>query len=84
MKKTKADKSIRPLGDILLEMEPLIQEAMDSHDLQWGDMLSLIYGYLMVHYPYAEEEYEDDTRPVFWYGHRDKLVKLLEKKRAKK
>lgn len=66
---------MRPLGDILLDMEPLILEAMEDHDLQHGDMLGIIYTYLMVHYPGGREEYEDGSRPEFYYGPRKEVNK---------
>lgn len=76
MKKTKPTK-IRPLGEILLEMEPLIQEAMDKHDLQWGDMMGLLHHYLMIHYPFSKEVYEDGSSPVYVYGHKDFVKNYL-------
>ncbi|EFX60709.1 hypothetical protein DAPPUDRAFT_123240 [Daphnia pulex] len=36
---------IRKLGDVLLDMEPLLLEMVD-HGLQYGDILNLVYGYL--------------------------------------
>ena len=59
---------VRPMGTILLELEPLLEELVDSHDLQWYDVLFLIYGWLMVHRPNAQEEYGDGSRPKFYYG----------------
>lgn len=59
---------IRPAGTILLEMEPLILELMETHDLQYGDFLGMMYTYLLVHYPEGREEYEDGTHPEFYYG----------------
>lgn len=61
-------KKIRPLGQILLEIEPLILEMVEEHDLQYGDILNLIYGYLEVHCPDAREKYLDNTSPRFYYG----------------
>ena len=60
-------KKIRPIGDILLEMEPLILEMID-HNLQWGDILNMVRGYLEVHCPDAQEEYEEGGNPKFYYG----------------
>lgn len=59
---------IRRLGDILLDMEPLILEMVDGHDLQHGDILNLVRGYLEVHCPNAKEEYEEGGHPEFYYG----------------
>jgi len=41
----------RRLGDILLDMEALIHEAMNNHGLTWEDMSNLLYNYLRDHYP---------------------------------
>lgn len=57
----------RPLGQILLEMEPLMHEAMD-HDLQWSDFLALMHAWLMVHRPGDREEYTDGGHPSYYYG----------------
>jgi hypothetical protein len=59
---------IRPLGDITQDIEPLILEMIEHHDLQWGEVLNIVRGYLEVHCPGAQEEYEDGTRPRFHYG----------------
>jgi len=62
---------MRPLGDIMHDLEALATEMVDDHDLQWGDILNLIYGYLVVHRPDAQEEYEEGGHPVFFYGPED-------------
>ncbi len=64
MKKNK----IRPIGHVLLDMEPLLLEMVEEQDLQLGDVLNLIRGYLEVHAPNCIETYLDDTQPVFYYG----------------
>lgn len=64
MRKTK----IRPLGDILLDLEPLMLEMADAHGLQWGDILALVKSYLDIHCPHAQEEYTDGTNPIYYYG----------------
>jgi hypothetical protein len=73
----------RKLGEILLEMEPLILEAMETHDLQYSDFLGIIYNYLTVHYPGGMEEYEDGSRPEFYYGYPRKVCKCKSKKKKK-
>jgi hypothetical protein len=55
------------MGDILLDMEPLIQEMMDDHDLQHGDFIGLMDHYLLIHYPNHKEQYADGTVPVLSY-----------------
>lgn len=59
---------MRPSGDILLDMEVLLDELVDDHDLQIGDILSLINSHLIIHRPDAREEYEDGGHPVYFYG----------------
>lgn len=63
-----APKKVRPIGKILLDLEKILGEMIDSHDLQWYDVLFLVYGWLMVHRPDAQEEYTDGSKPVFYYG----------------
>lgn len=66
-------KRIRPLGDILLELEATLDEMVDSHDLQFGDILGLVYAHLLTHRPDAREEYvADDSHPEYYYGPRRK------------
>lgn len=59
---------IRPLGDVLLDMEVLLDEAIEQHDLQWGDVLGLVHQWLVIHHPEAQEEYTDGTNPKYFYG----------------
>ena len=63
---------MRKLGDIAGDLELVIQEMIDDHDLQHGEILNIIRGYLEIHYPGAREEYEDGTNPNFYYGPGDK------------
>jgi len=61
------------LGDILLDLEKVLDRMVDQHDLQWGDVLALVHQHLQVHRPDAQETYEDDnSHPVFYYGPMDK------------
>ena len=61
-------KSIRPLGQVTLDLEPLILEMAIDHELQHGEILNLIRGYLEIHCPTSKEEYMDGTHPEFYYG----------------
>lgn len=63
-------KKIRPMGQIMLEMENLLTEMVVDHDLQWGDIFGLILTYLMVHLPGGREEYTQGGHPEFYYGPR--------------
>lgn len=56
------------LGDLLLELENILDQMIDGHDLQFGDILNLVHGHLQVHRPDAQEEYTDGGSPVFYYG----------------
>lgn len=69
--KIKKLESIRPLGKITLELECLLSEMVDSHDLQWGEILGLVHTWLQIHAPEAREEYcSDNSSPIFYYGPR--------------
>ena len=61
-------KKLRPLGQITEDLEPLILEMVDKHHLQFGEILNLIHGYLVIHCPHAQEEYKDGSSPTFYYG----------------
>lgn len=82
-------KKIRPLGDILLDIEPFLLEAVVDHDLQFSDVYGLLERYLVAHLPNHQERYtEDDTVPTLYYGHhsglkKSKLKPVQRKKRAK-
>lgn len=58
----------RKVGDIFLELEILIDELIEDHEFQWGDILYWILGHLKIHRPDAQEEYLDGTNPEFQYG----------------
>lgn len=65
---------LRPLGQITGDMEPLLQEMVYGHEMQVGEILALVHGYLQVHCPGAFEEYEDGTgSPVLYYGPKEGL-----------
>lgn len=66
---------IRPLGDVLLDMEILLDEMAISHDMQLGEILALIRNQLLVHNPSCLEEYEDGSTPLYLYGHQDLFLK---------
>jgi len=61
-------KKLRPLGAITGDLEPLLLEMVETHDLQWSEVLNIIRGYLEVHCPDAREEYTDGGHPEFYYG----------------
>lgn len=63
-------KQLRPMGCITLDMEKLLEEMIEDHDLQWGEVLGLVYTWLTIHAQQAQEEYEKgiNKHPVFYYG----------------
>lgn len=60
---------MRKLGNVLLDMEPLLNELADQHCLQRGDIIALIFQQITMHNPQCIEEFDDNTRPVYFYGH---------------
>lgn len=64
---------IRPLGDITLDLEDVVSEMVEDHDLQHGEVLALVKAYLEIHFPEAKEEYEDGNAPYYYYGHPDHI-----------
>lgn len=65
---SKKKKPLRPLGHVLLDLEKIIMEMCVGHDLQWGDVLHIVWGYLRVHLPGYQEFYNAGGSPVFEYG----------------
>lgn len=68
-------KKLRPLGNITSDLEPLLLEMACDHDLQHGEILNLIRGYLEIHCPGAKEKYVDGDEIVFYYGPKSELKK---------
>lgn len=66
-------KKIRPLGNITSDLEPLLLEMAYEHDLQHGEILNIVRGYLEIHCPGAKEEFVDGDEIVFYYGSREAL-----------
>lgn len=64
-------KQLRPMGCITLELEKLLEEMTEDHDLQWGEVLGLVHTWLQIHATQAQEEYVgSNNSPVFYYGPR--------------
>lgn len=61
-------KKLRPMGDITLDLEDIIMEMCCDHDLQWGEVLNIVRGYMEIHLPGAQEKYIAGGNPVFYYG----------------
>ena len=58
---------IRPMVEVLLQMECLLDEMVLDHGLQWGDVLALIHSHLQIHLPSGQEKFEDDSSPTYTY-----------------
>lgn len=78
-----AKKKIRKLGEITLALEPLLLEMTSDHDLQHGEILNIIRGYLEIHCPDSKEQYTDGTQPIFFYGHEESLNERRNKRSKK-
>ncbi len=65
-------KKLRPVGDILTDMEALLFELHIEHDLQHGEVLYMINGWQKIHVPDQIETYEDNTHPVLYGPKRSK------------
>jgi hypothetical protein len=75
---------VRRLGDITQDLEPLLLEMAVDHDLQHGEILNIIRGYLEIHVPGQRECYVDGTQPVFFYGHEEDLNGRYKRRRKLK
>lgn len=59
-------KKLRPVGDIMLDMEELLFELHIDHDLQHGEVLGLVNYWQNIHVPYQIEVYEDGSSPALY------------------
>lgn len=53
-------KKLRPVGKITEDMEPLLFELVEDHELQRHEVLGLINAWIETHYPGALEEFEEE------------------------
>ncbi len=66
---TKSSQSKESIGDALLKLECVLEEMVDSHGLQHGDVLALVDVWLSIHRPACKEVYIDGgPSPVMRYG----------------
>jgi hypothetical protein len=75
---SKKKKKLRPAGDILLDVEKLYFELVESHGYQKGDLLANTNSWADVHLT-CVEEYDVGGHPIFFYGSIENLKKLAEK-----
>lgn len=57
---------LRKVGDIMMDMEKLLIELHEDHDMQHYEVLYLVNGYQKVHFPEQIETYLDNTNPVLY------------------
>lgn len=72
-------KKLRRCEDILLDMEPLLEELAFDHDLQHGSIIYEIKEWLDVHAPYNKEVYtgKKPDQPIFYYGPKGVVIDEL-------
>lgn len=70
-------KKLRPVGEILLDMEVLYFELINMHGYQKGDLLANTNSWADVHME-CVEEYTEGGHPLFFYGSVENLKKLAE------
>jgi hypothetical protein len=61
---------MRTIGHTLLELEPLLEELVHTHELQKGDVIALVASWIDIHAPEAIEQYVSGGIPQLYYGHR--------------
>ena len=59
---------LRPLGQVTLDLEVILEEMVDSHELQMGEILAIVKAWVEIHRPDALEIYEDGSNPFYFYG----------------
>lgn len=74
---------LEPMGDIMHELEAVIDKMAKSHDLQKGEVMTLVSQYMDTHYPGSVEEYNDGSTPFEFYGHIDLARKKLRARTVK-
>jgi hypothetical protein len=75
-------KKLKRMGDIMFLVEKFVSKAAGEHDLQRHEILALVDRHIMFHYPNANEEFNDGTRPFVYFGHQDGVEDALEIARA--
>lgn len=70
---------LQRMGDIMFELEDVISKMVEQHDLQKGEILGFVNGYIDIHFPDAVEIYQDDTSPKYFYGAPELHARLYKK-----
>ncbi len=62
-------RKLQPFGDVTGELESVLEKMCHDHDMQHGEILYHVYGWLNIHFPEGKEIYSDPTLEVeFHYG----------------
>lgn len=67
--------TLRPLGEVTEELEPLLFEMVHGHKLQKHEVFGIINQWIDAHYPDAIERYVDGGSPVLYYGPVEGLIR---------
>lgn len=59
----KSKKSITPFGNLMLELEQVLEAMIDEHDVQRYEICALVDAWVRVHRPESVETYLDSTQP---------------------
>lgn len=70
---------MKTMGDVMFDVEALLDDMITKHDLQRHEILALIDHHIIVHHPGAIEEYENGTTPIYFYGPKESFYKLYGK-----
>lgn len=60
---------MRPLGQITDDLEPLLYEILEDHELQRYEVVALINDFIKVHYPDALENPTEGGKFIIEYKH---------------
>lgn len=65
-------KKLRPLGRVTLDLESVVDEMALDHELEWGEIMALVFAYMQTHLPESKEQFLDGDEVEFYYGPRRK------------
>ena len=64
---------IERFGDLMHELEAVVEKMIKQHDMQHGEILHAVNGYLQTHFPDHREDYVHYGRAVFYFGPKEGL-----------
>ena len=69
---------MRPLGKITDDMEKLMLEMIDEHDMQAYEIMGIIWSWMVAHRPVALDYYTDGKHCIMYLGHPDEVKIIVE------